>query len=133
MKQDIFRFRARTAHARWSTVEGACRHRMEDGTLCGEPFRGPRNRKYCIGHSAAIHHSGLSADDQAAQERRQRVEEALEASYVLARRKAGKPPPMSLARAREIALEVAADTEAGIRRDREEEAQRIQRKAEEGT
>ena len=38
--------------------KGTCQFRMPDKTLCGQPFTGPPNKKYCSKHSFYIQHAG---------------------------------------------------------------------------
>ena len=60
--------------------------------------------------------------ERAAQERRQRLQGHVDAAYERERRRLGLKPPMTLAEARRIALQVSAATNEGIRLDREREA-----------
>ena len=46
--------------------KGTCHFRMHDKTLCGEPFAGPPNRKYCDSHSSFIRYSGRSPESNVA-------------------------------------------------------------------
>jgi hypothetical protein len=39
--------------------KGTCRFRLPDKTLCGAPFSGPPNRKYCSEHSTYTQYTGI--------------------------------------------------------------------------
>jgi hypothetical protein len=47
-------------------LPGTCKRVLADGIVCGLPFVGPRNRRYCNSHSSSIHYGGRSTPDPSA-------------------------------------------------------------------
>ena len=47
--------------------KGVCQFRMPDKTMCGQPFSGPPNRKYCDSHSLQIRYMGRSPESNVGQ------------------------------------------------------------------